>query len=297
MATARPRSRTLTEPDAEPRSGSYDRAGAVAAERPLDLHEGISHPRDTSGCKRWPEHLRLLNHSTGELVRGRCRATNRCDYCARLFAVETSELLMLDACEDSPALYAVLTARELLTRRDTYDHLRTLRRAAQRRWPNARWAVIVEFQRRGALHLNLLVKGVPVEDAEALHAVLSARWCARVDAEPHAQFVGAVSDGGGLVRYIALHFLKPGQAPPLGWRGHRVSYSRDYLVRPAAAMRQEARAALRVKRLIHAGRSAEDAALEVAAAPVFSLVHSVPGVSAAPDSLRGERFPPLRSSR
>src|SRR3954470_8201648 len=211
----------------------------------LDLHEGIVDPA-AGGCARWPEHLRLRS-SLGEVVRGRCRATNLCAYCARLAAVETSEMLMLDAMEDAPTLYVVLTARELLDRADCRRHLEQLRRQARRRWPSIRWAVLVEFQRRGALHLNLLVKGVPAEDADQLHDVLAGAWCARVDAKPRAQFVGRVNDGGGLVRYIALHFLKPAQAPPIGWRGHRVSYSRAYLVRPAAEMREQARRSLRVK--------------------------------------------------
>ena len=73
-------------------------------------------------------------------VKGRCRATNLCDYCARLAAVETSELLMLDAMEDAPSVYVVLTARELLTRRDCYEHLRALRRSLRKRWPAIRWA-------------------------------------------------------------------------------------------------------------------------------------------------------------
>jgi hypothetical protein len=151
------------------RSDRGDRAGAAgavpavalaaAAREPgsLDLHEGIRDPLEKRGCQRWPESLRLLNETTGELRRGRCRATNLCLYCARLFAVETSEMLLLDAMEDAPTIYLVLTAREHLTRAQCTDHLRQLRRAARKRWPSIRWAVLVEFQRRGALHLNLLV--------------------------------------------------------------------------------------------------------------------------------------------
>lgn len=205
-----------------------------------------------------------MNHSTGELVVGRCRATNLCDYCARLAAVETSELLLLDAMEDAPAVYAVLTARELLERPTTYDHLRQLRRALRRRWGGVRWAVLVEFQRRGALHLNLLLKGVPVEAVADLHGAICDVWCDRVDAEPVAQFVGPVTEGPGLVRYISQHFLKPEQAPPRGWRGHRFSCTRDYLVRPAAVMRQEARRSVRVKRGIWRGLDATTAELDVA---------------------------------
>ena len=306
----------------------------AAAPAALDLHEGI---RDPLGCKRWPEHLRLLNATTGELLPGRCKATNLCDYCARLFAVETSEMLLLDAMEDAPSLYVVLTARELLTRADCEAHLRQLRRSLRKRWPAIRWAVLVEFQRRGALHLNLLVKGVPADEADELHERASALWCSRVDAKPQAQFVGNVHDGAGLVRYISLHFLKPAQAPPKGWSGHRTSQSRDYLVRPASAMREEARRSLRAKRIVHrltehrdrelhaAMKAAHDAndvdalraayseltseaplvidpdrldvELAIADATTWKLVQVRPLSNAHSSSLRGQRFPPARPRR
>jgi hypothetical protein len=216
---------------------------------PLDLHEGICAPPPEEGCARWPKKLRLASN-TGLLVPGRCKATNLCRYCARLFAIETSEMLLLDAMEDAPSLYVVLTAREHLTRPDTYGHLRNLRKSLRKRWPNVRWAVEIEFQRRGALHLNLLVKGVPKEDADSFRTHALTFWCSRVDAEMHCQYVGVVADEVGVVRYISQHFMKESQAPPLGWKGHRYSAMRDYLVRPAAVMRREARASLQLKREI-----------------------------------------------
>lgn len=220
---------------------------------PLDLHEGISPPRlsdPRTGCLRWPEHQRLLNETTGEIVLGRCKATNLCPYCQRLFVIETLEMLALDAAEYAPTLWFVLTAREHLTRVDTYRHLEHLLRSARRRWP-VEWFVQVEFQRRGALHLNLLVKGVNVVDRQELHGLVVERWCARIDAEPVGQWSGEVTDGGGVMRYLQktlAHGLKQEQAPPLGWRGHRTSQTRGYLVRPASVMRQEARQALALKR-------------------------------------------------
>jgi hypothetical protein len=153
--------------------------------------------------------------------------------------------------ENAPTLWAVLTAREHLTRKQTYRHLEQLREAARRRWPDVEWFVQVEFQRRGALHLNLLIKGVPVEDAEQLRQVLVDRWCARVDAAPVGQWLDAIEDAGGAVRYLSkmlAHGLKAEQAPPIGWRGHRTSQTRGYLVRPASVMREEARRSLRFKR-------------------------------------------------
>src|SRR5579875_2123725 len=198
--------------------GELARAGA------LDLHEEISHPpcSDVPGCPRWPEHLRLLS-SDGEIVRGRCGSTNQCGYCARLAAVENSELLV---------------------------------RALRRRWPDCEYAALVEFTtgygpRSGGLrrpHWNLLLKGIPAEDVEAVREVVVAVWCARENAEPRAQHVGRISDAGGLMRYIALHFLKESQAPPPGWRGHRFLKSRGYLSRPTSLAREQARDALRLKR-------------------------------------------------
>ena len=241
----------------EDAAGAAGVAGRAAPGVLLDLHEGISTPHriedPRTGCKRWPEHLRLLNLATGELVVGRCRATNLCRYCQQLYVLETVEMLTLDALEHAPTIWVVLTAREHLTRPDTYRHLEKLRAAARRRWPAIEWFVQVEFQRRGALHLNLLVKGVGVGERQELHELLSARWCARVDAEPVGQWSGTVSAADGLVRYLQKtlsHGLKHEQAPPMGWRGHRTSQTRGYLVRPASVMRLEAREALAIKREI-----------------------------------------------
>jgi hypothetical protein len=49
---------------------------------------------------------------------------------------------------------------------------------------------------------------------------------------------------------MLAHGLKAEQAPPIGWRGHRTSQTRGYLVRPASAMRVEARESLRSKRAL-----------------------------------------------
>ena len=244
-------------------SGAVERCAGGAL---LDLHEGICDPR-RSGCGRWPEKLRLLNRSTGELVVGRCGATNLCRYCQTLYVVETVEMLTLDAMEYAPTLWFVLTAREHLRRQDTYGHLRQLRKAVRGRWAAAEWFVQVEFQRRGALHLNLLVKGVPADHGEAMSGLVSAVWCRRVDALPAGQWWGVVEDATGTVRYLSkmlAHGLKAEQSPPLGWRGHRTSQTRGYFVRPASVMRVEAKRALKVKRLIHAGLDAQTAEFELA---------------------------------
>jgi hypothetical protein len=183
-------------------------------------------------------------------------------------------------------VWAVLTAREHLTRAECRRHLTQLRRGLQRRWPAIEWFVQVEFQRRGALHLNLLIKGVLVDDVDELREDLAARWCARVDAEPVGQWVGPVTEAGGVVRYLQKtlsHGLKQEQAPPLGWRGHRTSQTRGYLVRPAGQLRQEAREALRHKREVwralkgglegHDAELAAHEAVAAAQAATWRLVH------------------------
>jgi hypothetical protein len=116
--------------------------------------------------------------------------------------VETVEMLTLDAMEIAPTLWGVLTAREHLTRGECREHLRQLRKAVLRRWPSCEWFVQVEFQRRGALHLNLVVKGVAIADVDELRDVIVERWCARVDARPVGQWFGVIEDGVGVVRYL-----------------------------------------------------------------------------------------------
>lgn len=122
----------------------------VAEGASLDSNKGIDDPR--TGCARWPEGW-WLRSSQGELVVGRCRATNLCPYCARLYTRETVEMLILDAMEWAPSLWIVLTAREHLTRAECRRHLRQVLLASRRRWPDIQWFTQVEFQRRGALHL------------------------------------------------------------------------------------------------------------------------------------------------
>lgn len=219
--------------------------------------------------------------SDGELVRGRCRATNQCDYCARLAAVENAELLALDALAGSaPEVWAVLTTRSAEPEpRAFYRSREKVMVALRRRWPAAEYAALVEFttgygpRARGARrpHWNLLLKGVPVDQVDDARAVVTRIWCAREDAEAWAQHVAPIGEAGGLMRYIALHFQKQSQAPPPGWRGHRFLSSRGYLAGSTVEAREEARRSLRFKRelwrAIRAGaETAADAELDARAA-------------------------------
>src|SRR3954465_13913530 len=85
-------------------ASSPSAAPGVLASSPsaaLDLLEGNS-AREGLGCPRWPAELGLLS-TLGAYVRGRCHAVNLCDYCARMAARETAELLQLDAVEGGEA--------------------------------------------------------------------------------------------------------------------------------------------------------------------------------------------------
>jgi len=221
-----------------------------------------------------------------------------CDYCAKLGAVENSEMLALDALEfGAPTLYIVLTTRQAITDpAPFYAARRKVFKALKRRWPDAEYAALVEFttgkghasggQRRP--HWNLLVKGVPVADEDRVRELVRRVWCEHpdVDARPEAQWVSPVAEVGGLMRYLALHFQKQSQSPPEGWRGHRFTASRGYLGRPTPEARELAKRSLRSKREVwkaqkegHRGLKAErlaQARLALADSKSWTLIQVSP---------------------
>lgn len=190
------------------------------------------------------------------MVKGRCRSTNLCRYCQALYAIETVEALTLDALGGSaPTVWVVLTARNHLTRPEFNRHLRRVRESLQRKGWTFEWFVEIEFQRRGALHANLLVKGVYGDECERFREALVTAWCSRpgVDALPVAQWAEAVADPIAVTRYTAkmlAHGLKYEQSPPIGWKGHRTSHTRGYFGRPMWQVRAEAAASLALKRAL-----------------------------------------------
>lgn len=258
---------------------------------PLDLHEGIWYPstlRDLQAgaptrCGRVSKLLRL-HASSGRLVHVRCRATRLCDYCARLEAVEISELLALDALHGSaPEIYVVLTSRSVSTDpAEWYVPRRAVLKALRRRWPLTQVCWITEFTtgRAGTsggkrrVHFNGLLKGIPAADAEAACELIRRIWCSRIDAEPWAQYAAPVAHEGGLLRYLALHFLKESQRPPIWWHGHRVTRSRGYLSQPSWKARAEAKASLRLKRALRVAEGAGYAGAEALAVAELALIRA-----------------------
>ncbi len=152
-------------------------------------------------------------------------------------------MLIRDAQEgEAPTVWLILTSRRGLSKNDCKSHLKQLMKSLRKRWPAIQWAVIAEVQKRGSLHLNLVCKGVPVSEYRDLYYRAAEIWCARTGADPDAQAVRKIFDAPGLFGYL----LDPGkhQAPPHGWHGHRVTFSRrgsGYFGRPVLVVRKEVR--------------------------------------------------------
>ena len=211
------------------------------------------------GCDRWPETMRLVS-SDGVARRGRCRSVNLCSYCAKLAAIENAEMLSLDALEHgAPEVWACLTTRSSDPRPSSfYGARKAVRKALRRRWSDCQDSTLVEFttgygirsEGRRRPHWNALLKGIPVADVDEAHEVVSRVWCGQVDAEVSRQHVAPISDAGGLMRYLALHFQKESQTPPKGWRGHRFVSSRGYFPQGAGVARERAKRSLRLGRAV-----------------------------------------------
>jgi len=193
-------------------------------------------------------------------------------------------MLWLDALENgAPTIWLVLTTRSTDPEpRSFYRSREQLFKALRRRWPDVESACLLEFttgygSRSGGKrrpHFNVMLKNLPSTAVDDVRAVVNAVWCAREDARPSGQSVKAVSDAGGLTRYLALHFQKESQRPPEGWRGHRFVKSRGYFPNGAADARERARRSLVEKRAvwkaIQAGHQGEAAEAVAAAALAIS---------------------------
>jgi hypothetical protein len=287
---------------------------------PLDLHEEISpggplqacsavdgtllweaplggpHEDSPGGCKRWPATM-WLRSSQGELVAGRCGATNLCGYCAMRSAIENTEMLWLDAMHgEAPTLLSVLTTRSARADSAAYYKSRelVLRDLRAHFGDQVEVANLVEFTTgKGARsggkrrpHFNGMWKGVPEEGHAVAGSIIRARWCGREDAKPDAQYVETIKSAGGLSAYLGQHFQKQSQAPPAGWKGHRFRTSRGYLWLPTPEARKTARESLHLKRALRraaargldalAAEAAAAAELAAAAAETWTLIELAP---------------------
>lgn len=236
----------------------------------LDSLTGIDDVRTSDSlrdCRSEAHEWLLLNLRTGEVAYPRCKATNRCSYCRELGARETAEMVLLAADEAPPEVYVVLTCREHVTRQQLRRDLCQLRRVARRYWSGFEYFCALEWQRRGAIHVNLLVRGVARGAADLLLRVLFRVWRRRHTAVLPAQHASPIASERHCARYVlklARYIAKPDQSAPAGWGGHRSSQTRGFLPRSAAEMRSEARESLAYKAAAARYRSAGLSVVEAA---------------------------------
>lgn len=201
-------------------------------------------------CRGEPFEWWLLNLTTAELVRPRCKAPNRCSHCRELGARETVEMIDLAAEEAPPTLYMVLTCSEFISRAELRRDLCQIRRSARRIWPDFEYFCAIEWQARGAIHVNLLLRGPSVGAAALALKVVYRVWRRRHRTVWVAQSCSPITsarEAGAYVHKLGQYLAKDDQSAPPGWRGHRSSQTRGFLPRPASEMRAEAVLSLRWK--------------------------------------------------
>jgi hypothetical protein len=167
-------------------------------------------------------------------------------------------MLALDALMGAaPVMYCVTTTPNISP--DTRQYQRatqSLVQAWRREFPDLEYGCIVEFTPGRAAtsgghrrpHWNWFLKGVTEGDESELRAVIERTWLPAMNADRKAQYVGAIANEGGLLRYLAMHFQKESQRPPEGWKGHRLRLSQGYLLKPTVEMRELTKASLRLRR-------------------------------------------------
>jgi hypothetical protein len=210
----------------------FDAAVSAPPGAALGKHEELG-----TRCTCAATHLRLRSDQ-GELVQPRGGCVNRCDYCAKLAAVENCEMLVLDALQgDAPQLITILGTRTATVEMARFKRGRQeVTRQVRKRWPAAEYAYEVEFTtgygpRAGGHrrpHWNWFWKGIPVADAAEFGQLVIRAWCQHVDAEPAAQYASEIDNAIGLTKYVTEHFMKASQRPPKGFTGQRFCCSRGY---------------------------------------------------------------------
>lgn len=212
-----------------------------------------------SGCER-PRKGHIWLWADGSVAPVRCRATNKCWYCAMLTAYENALVVRLDALEGDrwPTWgLTTTTARpdfgQAELRRCEENLYRALRRHYGRQ---VDYLGFVEFttgrndgHRRP--HVHHLVKGLPRPSPRLvvqLEAEVSRLW-KRYTGDAWVVECRPLRTPTGAIAYLALHHHKREQQPPAGWSGKRFRPSRGYFNRPIGELRAEARALLEDRRI------------------------------------------------
>jgi hypothetical protein len=173
----------------------------------------------------------------GEVVALRCKRRH-CPHCAHLEARELARVLTNDANEGTaPTVAITLTTVDPATTLKTFRHgTQMVFQALRRRFGRGvEYMQIIEFttgrgRRAGGrrrMHAHSLVKGLPLDALEEAEAIVRGVWRGVTGA--YVIEVAQLRTVGGIIGYLGLHHMKPEQAPPPGWEGQRVRWSRGYL--------------------------------------------------------------------
>ncbi|WP_138974015.1 hypothetical protein [Patulibacter medicamentivorans] len=215
----------------------------------------------------------------GRFVGARCGSSNRCAWCAFLYAIETAQCVYLDA-ERGGYPRTVMT----LTTVDPATTAQQLRRgveqvvkAIRHRCPDCEYLAFVEWtsgraRKSGGLrrvHLHLLLKGVYAEDLVArptgrwgtvmtLEDVVRGVWSERTGA--HRVEVAEIGSPWAAAKYLTHHHNKPSQAPPadLAKGFKRLRPSKGYFGGRLVELRREVRQLEQDKRVRRAARALVD---------------------------------------
>lgn len=192
----------------------------------------------------------------GSLAPVRCGASNSCDYCAFLAAVENAALVALDAREHSPPVGGMTTT----THRPDFD-LGQLRRAEENLIDYLRRAYGKDVAYCGFLewttgkgghgrmpHLHHLLKGIPREVLQAperglspLEVEISKRW-ERYTGGAFIVDCRELRTAAGAIAYLSLHHHKREQAAPAGIKHtKRLRPSRNYFDGRIGPLRERVR--------------------------------------------------------
>lgn len=221
--------------------------GLVSLDYLKGIDDAVASPDVLRDCREGRHEWLGVSVATGEVFPLRCKSPNKCSYCRELGARETVELLDIAAGDAPPTVFVVLTTSEFVTREQLRRDLCQLRRAARRRWPAFQYFCALEWQKRGAIHVNLLVRGCKPTEAWELMDCLWPVWKARHRADVRAQDASPIRSprhAAAYVHKLGGYLHKSDQGAPPGWRGHRSSQTRGYLGRPAAEVRMDARESL-----------------------------------------------------
>lgn len=177
-----------------------------------------------------------------------------CPPCQKRADDELARVLLADAKVDPPGWAITLTTSDPDTPAAVFrEGNAQVWRALRKEFGRVEYAGFVEFTtgaapRSGGLrrmHSHNLVKADRFDQPTA-EAIVREVW-ERVTGA-YVVDVAALMSRAGAIAYVGIHHRKPEQQPPADWRGMTTRWSRGYLHRPIAVMRQEARDELRRER-------------------------------------------------